>query len=163
MHKIKEKEDFSKKIEISNINFFKVDINSDQNKALICCNSLNDLNFCFNYDKNKNSFSSNYYCNDNICNNKYYGFKVNYFPQTDEYIFSCSGVNGNIGLCIFNNNFEFENKIIQSDKCENIEGYSNLYLNENYYLFLDKECGENPIPIQENSYASIIEAEPESD
>ena len=64
------------KLNGTNINYFKVDINSQQNKALICFILLKDINNCLSYDINSNSFSSFYNCNNNLCKKKFYSLKL---------------------------------------------------------------------------------------
>ena len=85
-------------------------------------------------------------CNNKICRNEYYGLKINYFSQNDEFIFSCLGENGNITYCIFNNDFDYE-EINKFENCDSINGYSTLFSNirNNYYIISDENCTNNII------------------
>ena len=85
-----------KSLPCPNVNFMKTDITSEQSKVLICFILSSGNNHCLVYDINSDSFSSKLECNDNICQNNYYGLKVNYFSQTNEFVFSCSGEYSNI-------------------------------------------------------------------
>ena len=150
-------------INIPNVNFFKVDINSEKNKALICFILLKGLNTCLSYDINTKSFSSNYICNNNLCKKRLYSLKVYYFPENEEFIFSCSGNNGNVSLCIFNNNFEYESLMFNLDECFNIEGYSNIYKDGKYYIISENSCSGIPKYIQNNKETTKIEEEKEEE
>ena len=125
----------------TNVNYLKTDINSDNSKALICFILSTGENYCFSYDINTDSFSSDYKCDENICRNEYYGLKV-IFTENREFVFGCSGNNGNITLCIFDSNFNSKKKIIKLEECTDIEGYSIIYSNnENeYYILSDEAC-----------------------
>ena len=94
-----------KNLKYTNVNYLKTDINSDNSKALICFILSTGENYCFSYDINADSFSSDYKCDENICKNEYYGLKVNFFTENREFVFGCSGHNSNITLCIFDSNF----------------------------------------------------------
>ena len=150
-----------KTFECSNVNYFKTNINSDNSKVFICFILTTGDNYCLYYDINEDSFSSNYSCNENICKNKYYGLQVNFFENNNnEFVFSCSGNNGNITLCNFDNNFNYNKKIIQFKECVDIEGYSNIYLNEEqeYYILSNQVCSGlvNPIPDVDTTIDSTI-------
>ena len=130
----------SRDFEISNIKYFKTNINSSQDKVLICSILLDNSNFCFGYDINKNEFTTIFNCNGNFCKDKFYSLNVDYFIQNEKFIFSCSSNYGSVTLCIFNNDFEYEQKIFSSDQCENIGGYSNIYLNDKNYILSNEIC-----------------------
>ena len=131
--------------ETENVEFLKVDMNSDNTKILICLVLITGENNCFNYDINnlyKNGFPINYFnCSNKICKNEYYSLKVDYIPQKDEFIFSCSGNTGNISFCIFNNSFNYK-EIDKFNECENIDGYSTLYSEDtkDYFIISDVKC-----------------------
>ena len=131
--------------ETSNIKFLKVNINNDNTKLLICLILITGENNCFNYDINNpydNGFPLNYFnCNNKMCKKEYYALKVNYIPEKDEFIFSCSGNNGNISFCIFDNTFNYK-EINKFDDCETIDGYSTIYSKDakDYYIISDVKC-----------------------
>ena len=155
----------SSPFESSNIKYLKSDINSDRTKVLFCLVFSKGENNCFNFDINDNSLTLNYFnCNQNICNDKYYGLNVQYFSENDEFIFSCSGNNRNISLCIFNNFFEYSYKKVMFKECENIEGYSTIYSidEKDYYIISNDECNGILSSFQE-SIISVIEEEEEEE
>ena len=142
-----------------NINFLKVDVNSEGSKALICLILSNGENNCFIYDIYASGFKMDYLnCNKKICRNEYYGFKIKYYNETNEFIFSCLGEKGNITYCVFNN-FEFY-EINKFDECDNINGYSTLYSNNanKYYIISDEICNGNEI-----LYNPLIDKEEEKE
>ena len=141
---------------LSSVKYFKTALNKKGDKALICIIFINGLNTCFYYYFNSNEFSSYYNCNNNICKNKYYGLNVNYFPENDEYVFSCTGNNGNITLCIFNNQSEYYSTMIKFDECESIDSYSIINLGE-YYIFSEERCSGLINSTQKIVSTSIIE------
>ena len=134
--------------ECSDINFLKSDIYSNLSIVLICIVTSKGNNNCFHYnihDPYSDGFTLNYFnCNQNLCRNNYYSLKVNYYPQKDQYIFSCAGNNGNISFCIFNSSFSF-NEINKFEQCESVYGYSTIYskTNKEYYIISDEICDEN--------------------
>ena len=143
------------------IQFLKVDINKDHSKALVCLILPNKNNNCFVYDINESGFSMNYLnCNNKICRNEYYGLKVNYFPEKDEFISSCLGENGNITYCIFNNNFNYE-EINKFENCNNINGYSTVFSNSTnkYYIISDEFCNNENIPFKPLKEEEKVEEE----
>ena len=129
-----------KSFECPHVNYFNSDINSEHSKVLICFSLSSGENYCISYNINSDIFSSEYHCNGNICRNIYYGLKVNYFSENDEFVFSCSGNNGNVTLCIFDKDFNYNQKVIKFEECNNIEGYSNIYYNNDYYIISDENC-----------------------
>ena len=61
----------------SKVEFFKVDINSNKNKALICAFTAGNFDLCQNFDISQTSFNFAYiYHNTPICIFEYYGFNV---------------------------------------------------------------------------------------
>ena len=129
--KIIENNDFTPMYqECSDINFLKSDISTNLSIALICLVTSKGNNNCFYYNINDaylGGFTFNYFnCNKNLCRNKYYSLKVNYYSPINQYIFSCAGNNGNISFCIFNTSFSF-NAINKFEQCENVYGYSTIY------------------------------------
>ena len=145
-----------------NIDFLKVDINSERSKALVCLILSNGKNNCFIYNIYASGFNMDYLdCNNKICRNEYYGLKINYYSFKDEFIFSCLGEIGNITYCIFNNKFDY-NGINQFEKCDKINGYSTLFSNltNKYYIISDEVCNNKIIPHHHlNETIKVIEEE----
>ena len=96
--------------EYKNVKFLKVDVNSSRSIALICLILSDGKNNCFHYDiykeYNAGLTFTNFNCNNNICKNEYHSLNVDYNFEKDEFVFSCSGNNGNITYCIFDNSFK---------------------------------------------------------
>ena len=82
-------------------------------------------------------------CNKKICRNEYYGLKINFVSETEEFVFSCLGNNGNITYCLFNSSLKFK-EINKFDECESIYGYSTIYSSNlsTYYIISDEICNE---------------------
>ena len=87
----------------TNVNYFKVDINNDKRKALICGFSSNTFNFCFNHNTSQTSIDFKYiFPQDVYCPVNYNLFKIKYFQQKDEFLFSCINYDNNLNYVIFN-------------------------------------------------------------
>ena len=157
-----------KTFECSNVNYFKTDIKPNYSKVFICFILSKGDNYCFYFDINKGDFSSNYICNENKCKNKYYALQVNYFENNNDFVFSCSGNNGNITQCIYDNNFDYKQKKIKFEECDDIEGYSNIYSNEKqeYYVLSNEACSgyiNNILDIDSTILEEEIEEEKEEE
>ena len=85
-----------------------------------------DINI--NYNKNYERIESKYLINDK-CRTKYYGLKVYYYPDKEEYIFSCLEAQGMV-IEYFDNTFRNYNYSFKYLECEEIYGNSILY---NFY------------------------------
>ena len=137
-----------KQIELMVIGYFKIDINLDKNKALICCLSGIDNDFCFSYDISQTDFGDDcIYPGKEICTYKYFEFKVNYFQEKDEFVFSCVDNNENIKYVIYK--FDNSNKLLntssllqKSNECEKFNGYTFYYSSQidKYYTISDYIC-----------------------
>ena len=76
--------------ENANATYIKSALNDDKSQAFICYSieSISSLIKCVSYDINNNRFTElSFDCD--FCNTKYFGFNINYFPQTREYVVSC--------------------------------------------------------------------------
>ena len=92
-----------------NVISLKTHISSDKSISFICLVFSTGKNNCFIYDISSGSFSLNYFnCNNKLCRNEIYGLKINYFSNKKEYIFSCTGINGNITFCIFDKSYKYK-------------------------------------------------------
>ena len=149
-----------------NTTIIKSTINKNHTKALFCFNIYNGNTKCMMYDVEMNE-GKRYYIYEYSaleCDNKYYGYKVNYYIETNNYdyfLFSCIHNNGNIIFAFFEMNIAFTEEYKYSD-CENIDGYSIIYLpiNNNYYIISDAICNQTKIPFEslyegENSKRNI--------
>ena len=80
---------------------------------------------------------------------KYYRFKVNYFPEKNEFLFSCVGKNNNLIYIIYilNNTRELPYQCFEDSEkeCEKFNGYDFFYSQENheYYYFSDYTCNKS--------------------
>ena len=130
---------------VSNIKYFKVDVNSEKNQAIICSylNTGDSSIFFYNIQESVTSphlyylydiYSYTEYCLDNIS-----GFKVKYFSEKEQYIFSCLNSLEKIVFVelYFNesNNFGYNTKnFISNDECINYNGYNVFYSQEKDYF-----------------------------
>ena len=157
-----------KEIEIMIIGYFKVDINSDKNKALICCLNGFTNDFCFSFDISQTDFGNDcIYPEGEICIYKYFEFKVNYFQEKDEFVFSCVDIDENIKYVIYkfdnSNNLIYNSYLLQkSNECEKFNGYTFYYSSQidKYYTISDYIC-EKTIDNTDEMYNEYKEEENE--
>ena len=133
-----------------NCPLFKVEVNSDKTKALICgFNGYSD--FCFYYYTSQSDLELNYITpGGSSCSILYYAFKVNYFQDKNEFAFSCLINDNNIKYVVYNLDDESNsNNNIYSlrtqNNCEKFNGYSLFYSNEkeNYFIVSDYICDKS--------------------
>ena len=119
-----------------------------------------DINI--NYNINYERIESKYLINDK-CRTKYYGLKVYYYPDKEEYIFSCLEAQGMV-IEYFDNTFRNYNYSFKYLECEEIYGNSILYLTSknNYYLISDAVCNSKKISLN-LLIGDIIEEEKEEE
>ena len=134
-------------------NLFKVEVNSNKTRALICSFDNNNLDFCFNYTTDQSDLFLDYKTpGGDTCLPQYYAFKVNYFAERDEFVFSCLGYYDNIKYVVY----KFENDtsvtynsfaLSENDRCDNFNGYSIFYSKEEekYYITNDYLCNKTII------------------
>ena len=83
-----------------------------------------------------------------ICIPEYYSLKMYYFPQKEEFIFSCLTKDGGIQIHILDKDFEEASKPLVNlhilEACE-IYGYSILYSysKNDYFILSDAKCDNN--------------------
>ena len=134
-NEIQEIEEYYSKFPIDNLNIITSVISPDRENMLVCYSPVNKYGYCFTYNFDSNKISNN---NPVIeqCDNKYAFFKLNYFPQTEEYVFICKGIEEKFTIVKFDKNF---NKInpdeITSENFE-IEDYHSF---NSVSLIYDKE------------------------
>ena len=103
----------------------------------------NGLKKYFIFNVNKNYIDLEYYSYENKnCINNYYGSKINYFQEKEEFVFSCLAENRSIFINYFDKEFNNNNSLIKFNDCENIYGYSILYSNssQKYFTIADGDC-----------------------
>ena len=131
------------------INYIKTSINSDNSKAFICFahQSPNKLK-CIYYDINENKFFN--ISSSTKCNIKYFGFNLNYFMSSNEYVLSCLD-NDLANLYIYRLNEDFsiinDNKINEQTSflnCYNYDFFSIIYLSKykEYSVVINSNCEE---------------------
>ena len=131
------------KIPYNDTECLKSAINSDHSKALISLFSgIGEMkSFMFDINEKKMSKILNTHFPNHFCSHSYFGFKVYYYKQNDEFINSCLNINGDLMIGIYdkdvNNYYENIKKI---DK-EIVYGYSILYSNctQKYFLISQEE------------------------
>ena len=127
------------------IKWIKSAVNIDYKKAFICFYS-SSLGYCTSYSINDNTFSKIIKYSDN-CRDSYFGLNVNYFRETENFVFSCSNNFGKIKTIFFDNNLEIINSFnIFESHCKKINGFSIVYSkNRKYFLISDDNCYKEEI------------------
>ena len=130
--------------EKSDIQCFKSVISIDRSKVFFCFyNSVGETS-CWIYDMNK-KMEYNGYGYDKHCLTKYYALNLKYFPEKNQYVFSCLTEGGGIQFYIFNQTFQYPISYKYDEykftDFASIYGHSILYYNykECYYLLSDLE------------------------
>ena len=127
-----------------NIEIIKSSITSDHKKSLFCFFLFSGAVNCIFYDFYYNNEINMIISYSKKCLNKYYGIKVNYFKNSNEFVFSCLTLDGGIQIETYYKNFKNINKneIYPLTDCSYINGYSILYLNneEDYFIISDALC-----------------------
>ena len=120
----------------NNLDFFKVEVNSDKTKALIC-GAKGGWSFCFNYDTSPdNYFNMDFqFTREAFCLNQYYSFKINYFEANDEFVFSCLGYDKDKAIYTFLNLDSNTNKYIINNEKEYILSNANEIKKQDEYAF----------------------------
>ena len=99
-----------------------------------------------------------------ICKDAYYGLKVSYYKEKEEYIFSCIIEDGGIGIEFFDKDLNNYEELIKRFDCD-IYGYSIIYSNDtnNYYLLSDLNCNNKNCPFTPLNYTKCEEEEKEEE
>ena len=132
--------------------------NEDYSKVYVCYTAEGKNGICFYYDINQRKFSQRYILG-NECRGNFYFFKLNYFSNTKEFIFSCSPNNKFIySIVKFN---EEMNVIAPSNKgqydlsenCISSNAFLILYSQAKGYLLLTNNiCNNNENVFKIQSY-----------
>ena len=65
---------------------------------------------------------------DDYCINEFYALKVDYFPEKEEFVFSCLKNNGGIQCAVFDKYLNLSSIVLyEFTDCEYLNGYSVLY------------------------------------
>ena len=122
-------------------------------KALICGFNSNTFNFCFNQNTSQTSIDFKYiFPQDIYCPVNYNLFKVKYFQQNDEFLFSCINYDNNLNYVIFNldngaNIYDIntQNLSLPEDDCQIFNGYD-FFFSQDYFVISDYICNMTLIP-----------------
>ena len=133
----------------NNFEFIKTALSPDLSKAIVIMNPSSGIPYYFLYDVNAElEYELKNFNHQLHCRNEYHGIKINYNNEKEEYIFSCIDNNGKISVEFFNKNLIYYNYTSKYNECENIYGYSILYLNKGhkYYILSDVSCQGEKYP-----------------
>ena len=101
------------------LDYIKSSTTIDHSKALICYYLYDGKAECFIYDlfDNINDITKNLFEYEGKCKQKVYGLKVSYFPQNQQFVFTCLLEDKGIQIASFNNNltFSYEEDLIFID------------------------------------------------
>ena len=128
---------------------FTSDINSNKPEELLCCTQKDSDMKCFGYNINTNKFTDLNNITDSGCKFETIQMKVEYFPETEEFLAGCKG-NDNVYsyyIAKFSSNFTFENynKIenIVPEECNDVNLFNIIYSSkyQKYSIIIDStEC-----------------------
>ena len=146
---ITEIEEYYSKIPIDNLKMISSTISNDKKNMLVCYSLKNDYGYCFNYNFDNNIIYNNKPLVEK-CDPQYTTFKVNYFPQSEEYIFICKN-QFKFTLIKFDINFHKINPDeISIDNYEipdyyNFNSLSLIYIEDTlkYYIIIDSKYVTN--------------------
>ena len=128
----------------------KSSVSNNKKKALICYSIESPCKIkCIYYDINTNYFNETS-LNFTYCNIKFFGFNINYFEKSNEYIFSC--INNNLNkfyIIRIDENFKLisDNYIMNKNSFSNCHSYdflSIIYISKykHYSIMLNSVCDE---------------------
>ena len=129
--------------EFYNIKCLKSILTSDNSKAFIVMySSIGELRF-FIFDINfVYKVLESFYYSDFKCKDLYYGLKISYYKEKEEYIISClEETSGQIIFEICNSTYQDYEELIKFSNCQTY-GYSTLYLSslKKYFVLSDATC-----------------------
>ena len=80
---------------------------------------------------------------------QFYGLKVNYYEEIEQFLLSWIDNKGKIIIVLFDKNFNDMDDIYKYTECEKIYGYSIIYSNNalKYYIISDVNCNGKNYPI----------------
>ena len=136
--------------EWDNIKCIKSALGDESSIALYCLYKNNGDTQCLFFDYDVKKAINNCTIPKN-CIENYYALQVNYFPETEEFVFSCLLKDGGIQFNFYdktlNNSY---NRIYKLTDCEQIFGYSLLYstTKKKYYILSDAICNGIKYPYE---------------
>ena len=113
----------------------------NKKKSLITLYSSNGVLHFFVYDIDNISEPNSFYFSVQ-CRTQYYGLKINYYKEREEYIISCINGDGQIFISFFDKDLNYINDMNKFIDCENIYGHSILFIDNEqlYYILSDVNC-----------------------
>ena len=131
-------------------------ISEDKKKSLVCYIQNDDdegrqrNGFCNIYNIDENKFGEKFRCLTSSCEANINHISLNYFRETKEYIFSCTGTTSDINIMRFDQNFNIisinngiqikEDSIISISGCHYPYFYSIIFLISEYTILGDFSC-----------------------
>ena len=147
-----------KKLQDVKITYFKVAVNSNKDMALICGFAITGDDLCFHYSIIQTEIIYNYeYMWQSKCLYQYDAFKVNYFSEKNEFVFSCLDENVNTLEKIkyvffyldYSNQLKWEYNIItKTDECDKFNGFDVFY-SQTYFIITDYICNKIDESVEE--------------
>ena len=146
------------------IKCIKTSVTSDHLSSIFCFYLSNGELFCYTYSLNH--IIDLIYSYQIDCLQKYYGLKVDYFKENNEFIVSCLADIGRIQVGKFTDDLKevAPDEIIKYEDCEYIYGYSLIYneIIKDYYVISDVKCNNTKYPFQPLN-GSLIKEEEEAE
>ena len=102
---IQEIEEYYSKFPIDNLNVITSTISPDKKNMFVCYSPTNKYGYCFVYNFDTNKIFNNKPVIEQ-CESQNRFFRLNYFPQTEEYLFICKNKNEKFSVVKFDKNFE---------------------------------------------------------
>ena len=152
----------------NDITCLKSAIYTDGLKAIFCMYNSLGITKCLFY-KMTDKYSYDAYLYEKKCLTKYYGIKINYFPEKDQFVFSCLAEGGGIHYEIMNSDFGYPYPYGYpiykfTEYPEGIYGHSILYYisKDCYYVLFDLKYNEIEYtfkPLKNNIIEDVEESE----
>ena len=143
---LSEIEEYYSKIPIDNINMMISTISEDKKNMIVCYSPTNQYGYCFNYNFETNQITNNKPYIEK-CINKQSLFKLNYFPQKEEYVLICQSNNNLFTVIKFNKCLKLINldeitvNNFQISDCSGFNSISLIYdiNSQNYAIISDND------------------------
>ena len=148
-----------------NFKCIKTALSQDLSKAIVVMYPSTGIPYYFLFDVYfELSYQLKNFRQELYCRNQFHGLKMNYYKDKEEFIFSCIDDNGKISVEFFNKNYINYNFTFKYHECQNIYGYSILYINndQKYYIISDVKCNGINYPFN-LLYGQIEEEEEEEE
>ena len=131
-------------------------ISKDKKESLVCYIQNDDEGsrqrngFCSIYNVDENKFGDKFRCLTSFCEANINHITLNYYIETKEYIFSCTGTNSDINIMRFDQDFKIitinegtqneKDSIISISGCHYPYFYSIIFLSNEYTILGDFSC-----------------------